>query len=306
MRQRGMQSALFQASETGYPALVGLGPTGAVTAALTRAASSGDVAETTAAIVQGMASQQAGEERRADGTSEELAGSADLPRRAVLVMAYAELSAATSNFAPSNIVGVGGFGCVYRSKPLLSLTQGVCLCAVKRLNAGIGRRGGGEVVDAATLAEVKKSVIKEVDLLGRCSAHPNLLPLLGYSLEQSSPPCLVFPLCVGGTLEDRLLKGSSAAQGRLLSLGWAREPLPLTWRARLSILRGAARALVHLHAHQLLHGDVKPSNILLDADGVARLADFGLAHMAKKREATSTGQSSFSTVKGTAEYLDPI
>ena len=298
MRQRGMQSALFQASETGYPALVGLGPTGAVTAVLTRAASSSDV--------QSMAPQQAGEERRADGTSEELAGSADLPRRAVLVMAYAELSAATSNFAPSNIVGVGGFGCVYRSKPLLSLTQGVCLCAVKRLNAGIGRRGGGEVVDAATLAEVKKSVIKEVDLLGRCSAHPNLLPLLGYSLEQSSPPCLVFPLCVGGTLEDRLLKGSSAAQGRLLSLGWAREPLPLTWRARLSILRGAARALVHLHAHQLLHGDVKPSNILLDADGVARLADFGLAHMAKKREATSTGQSSFSTVKGTAEYLDPI
>ena len=328
MRQRGMFSALEQTASTGQPAAVGLGPSGvAKTAELGRptgvavpqrvretAASqqpspavraASDTAEMTAAIAQSV-SQQADEERRADGTSDELAGSANLPRRTVLVMEYADLSAATSNFAPSNIVGVGGFGCVYRSEPLLSPTQGYCLCAVKRLNAGIGPRGGGEVVDAATLAEVKKSVIKEVDLLGRCSDHPNLLPLLGYSLEQSCPPCLVFPLCVGGTLEDRLLKRSSAAQSRLASLGWAREPLPLTWRMRLNILRGAARALVHLHAHQLLHGDVKPSNILLDAVGEARLADFGLAHMAKKREATSTGQSSFSAVKGTAEYLDPI
>ena len=249
-----------------------------------------DNAEMTPAIAQSLASQPA-EERPAN--------------RSVRVIAYAELSAATSNFAPSKIVGVGGFGSVYRSEPILSLTQGYCLCAVKRLNAGISQ-SEGKVVNAATLAEVKKSVIKEVDLLGRCTAHPNLLPLLGYSLEQSCPACLVFPLCVGGTLEDRLLKGSSAAQRRLASLGWAREPLPLTWRARLNILRGAARALVHLHAHQLLHGDVKPSNILLDAVGEARLADFGLAHMAKKREASSTGQSSFSTVKGTAEYLDPI
>jgi hypothetical protein len=254
-----------------------------------------DNAEITAVIAQSLASQQA-EERSAN--------------RSVGVITYAELSAATSNFAPSKIVGVGGFGSVYRSEPILSLrfaAQGVprTPCAVKRLNAGISQ-SEGKVVNAATLAEVKKSVIKEVDLLGRCTAHPNLLPLLGYSLEQSCPACLVFPLCVGGTLEDRLLKGSSAAQRRLASLGWAREPLPLTWRARLNILRGAARALVHLHAHQLLHGDVKPSNILLDAVGDARLADFGLAHMAKKREASSTGQSSFSTVKGTAEYLDPI
>ena len=286
MRQRGMFSPHNQANRAPRQHTVRVPaqpPPPAVRA-------TSDNAEVTTAIAQSLASQPA-EERPAN--------------RSVRVIAYAELSAATSNFAPSKIVGVGGFGSVYRSEPILSLTQGYCLCAVKRLNAGISQ-SEGKVVNAATLAEVKKSVIKEVDLLGRCTAHPNLLPLLGYSLEQSCPACLVFPLCVGGTLEDRLLKGSSAAQRRLASLGWAREPLPLTWRARLNILRGAARALVHLHAHQLLHGDVKPSNILLDAVGEARLADFGLAHMAKKREASSTGQSSFSTVKGTAEYLDPI
>jgi hypothetical protein len=330
MRQRGMFTALEQTNRaTGQLAVGGPGPTGVARAAtgvakaVTREARErpasqqpppavpavSDNAERTAAIAQSLASQQTDAEQRADGASDELAGSTNLPRREVRVMSYAELSTATSNFAPTNIVGVGGFGCVYRSEPLFSpiAIQGWSLCAVKRLNAGNGRQGGGkEVVDAATLAEVKKSVIKEVDLLGRCSAHPNLLPLLGYSLEQSRPACLVFPLCQGGTLEDRLLKGSSAAQGRLASLGWAREPLPLAWRARMNILRGVARALVHLHAHQLLHGDVKPSNILLNAGDEARLADFGLAHMAKKREATSTGQSSFSAVKGTAEYLDPI
>mgnify|MGYP006061950139 FL=1 len=100
-------------------------------------------------------------------------------------------------------------------------------------------------------------VLKEVALLGRCTPHANLLPLLGYCLEASRQPCLVYPLCAGGTLEDRLLL-TSAGFGRLAALGWAELPVPLTWLQRLTILRDAARALVHLHAQQpvLLHGDV--------------------------------------------------
>ena len=109
---------------------------------------------------------------------------------------------------------------------------------------------------------------------------------------------------------------------RLRALGWAATPDPLPWRARLCIMRDAARALAHLHAQTMLHGDVKPSNTLLDDLGVARLADFGLARMAKRHgeaaaaaaagggEAqpgpSSASVSSFSAVKGTAEYLDPI
>ena len=100
-------------------------------------------------------------------------------------------------------------------------------------------------------------VLKEVALLGRCTPHASLLPLLGYCLESSQQPCLVYPLCAGGTLEDRLLL-TSAGFGRLAALGWAELPVPLTWLLRLTILRDVARALVHLHAQQpvLLHGDV--------------------------------------------------
>ena len=101
---------------------------------------------------------------------------------------------------------------------------------------------------------------------------------------------------------------TSAAKGRLAALGWAEAPAPLSWRARLAILRDAARALSHLHAQSLLHGDVKPSNILLGGGGGgARLADFGLSRMAKTQEAPSGAtQASVSAVKGTAAFLDPI
>ena len=97
------------------------------------------------------------------------------------------------------------------------------------------------------------------------------VPLLGYCFEAAHAPCLVFPLCLGGTLEDRLMPHSAAARKRLSALGWAVPPAPLAWRVRLAALRDAARALAHLHAQRLLHGDVKPSNILLAVNPYERL-----------------------------------
>ena len=146
---------------------------------------------------------------------------------------------------------------------------------------------------------------KEVELLGKCEPHPNLLPLVAYSLDSGCPPCLCYPLCVGGTLEDRLMPKADAAKQRLRALGWAETPHSLQWRSRLAILRDAARALTHLHGQGMLHGDVKPSNILLTHSGAARLADFGLARMAK-RHAPDATVASVSAVKGTAAFLDPI
>ena len=151
--------------------------------------------------------------------------------------------------------------------------------------------------------------MKEVEWLKQCAPHANLLPLLGYCLEPMHAPCLVFPLCLGGTLEDRLMPHSAAAKTRLSALGWAEPPAPLVWRPRLAALRDATRALAHLHAQRLLHGDVKPSNILLDVDGSsARLADFGLARAAKRQESAASGATaaSVSGVKGSAAFLDPI
>ena len=60
----------------------------------------------------------------------------------------------------------------------------------------------------------------------------------------------------------------------------------------------------HLCAYHRMQ--IKPSNILLDARGEARLADFGLARVAKQRGGTDTTVASVSAVCGTAAFLDPI
>jgi serine/threonine protein kinase len=69
----------------------------------------------------------------------------------------------------------------------------------------------------------------------------------------------------------------------------------------------ARTATTYLCAYRLLcRMQVKPSNILLDVRGEARLADFGLARVAKQRASTDATVASFSAVCGTAAFLDPI
>jgi len=188
------------------------------------------------------------------------------------VLTYLELQTATGDFA--QVVGTGGFANVYRTEGALPSLPHHGPCAVKRLTTeadaaggrGGGRggergggRGGGRGVGRGGrgCGSVAMEVLKEVALLGRCTPHASLLPLLGYCLESSRQPCLVYPLCAGGTFEDRLLL-TGAGFDRLAALGWAEPPAPLPMLQRLTILRDAARALVHLHAQQpvLLHGDV--------------------------------------------------
>ena len=280
------------------------------------------------------------------------------PPAGPLVLTYLELQTATNNFAQA--VGTGGFASVYRTEGALPSLPHHGPCAVKRLTADVdtdlgGHGGGGRDGERGAgrgggrAGRGCSGVAREVALLGRCTPHASLLPLLGYCLEASRLPCLVYPLCEGGTLEDRLLL-TSAGFDRLAALGWAAPPAPLAWPHRLTILRDAACALAHLHAQQpvLLHGDVaapsegvavitdkmgwpaagrappeaqappppphqcayslqiKPSNILLDARGEARLADFGLARVAKQRAGTDATVASVSAVCGTAAFLDPI
>ena len=88
-------------------------------------------------------------------------------------------------------------------------------------------------------------LLTEVDLLSRCR-HECLMPLLGYCLAEEAP-CLVYPLARGGNLEDRLLGGPSAAE-RLRLLGFPTPPPPLTWLARVRIVRDVMRALDYLHS----------------------------------------------------------
>ena len=132
----------------------------------------------------------------------------------------------------------------------------------------------------------ERELMMEVQLLSSCS-HPNVLELLGHCLDARGS-CLVYPLARGGALcptcmsllevrdmpligvcvyagdlEARLLR-SPDSYTRLSLLGIALPPAPLTWRARLRIVRDIMRGLLYLHMPtatkpRVLHRDVVQS-----------------------------------------------
>jgi serine/threonine protein kinase len=92
--------------------------------------------------------------------------------------------------------------------------------------------------------------------------------------------CLVLELCTGGTLSERLACKAAVSN------------TPLTWQHRVQIALGIVSALEYLHAMtpQQIHRDLKTQNVLLDAQGVAKVADFGTVRDfdVKKGSATHT------------------
>jgi eukaryotic-like serine/threonine-protein kinase len=113
-------------------------------------------------------------------------------------------------------------------------------------------------------------------------SHPNICRL--YDLgEADGRPYIVFEYLPGGTLEDRLEPG---------------RPLPDAETARIA--SELAAALAYAHEHGVLHRDVKPSNVLFDEEGRAKLADFGIARIVDASTLTEAG-----TMLGTAAYISP-
>ncbi|XP_020577916.1 probably inactive leucine-rich repeat receptor-like protein kinase At3g28040, partial [Phalaenopsis equestris] len=108
--------------------------------------------------------------------------------------------------------------------------------------------------------------------------HPNLLAIKGYYFTPQIQ-LLITEFAAGGSLYSRLHGGSS----------------PLSWPERFHIALCTARALAHLHRAlrpPVIHYNVRPSNILLDANGEAKLADFGLNRLLRPRpDQPAVGQS---------------
>jgi serine/threonine-protein kinase len=113
-------------------------------------------------------------------------------------------------------------------------------------------------------------------------SHPNICALYDYG-EDGPGRYMVLEYLPGGTLEERL------ASGR-----------PLTDAETERIVREVAAGLAHAHDRGLVHRDLKPSNVLFDAEGRAKIADFGIVHMD-----AATGLTEAGTVMGTAAYISP-
>uniref|UniRef100_A0A0E0IMS3 Protein kinase domain-containing protein n=1 Tax=Oryza nivara TaxID=4536 RepID=A0A0E0IMS3_ORYNI len=185
-----------------------------------------------------------------------------------------ELLQATGNFSESNKLGEGGFGTVYWGRT----SKGVEI-AVKRLKAMTAK------------AEMEFAV--EVEILGRVR-HRNLLSLRGF-YAGGDERLIVYDYMPNHSLLTHLHPHRGTPSSH--------HHVPLEWPRRVAIAVGAAEGLSYLHheaSPHIIHRDIKASNVLLDAEFVPKVADFGFAKL------IPDGVSHLTTrVKGTLGYLAP-
>ncbi|XP_051144049.1 serine/threonine-protein kinase-like protein ACR4 [Andrographis paniculata] len=185
---------------------------------------------------------------------------------------YEELDRATGGFKEESIVGKGSFSSVFK----------------------------GVLMDGTTVA-VKKATVShncdgwtcfkmELDLLSRLN-HAHLLRLLGYC-EERDERLLVYEFMTNGSLYQHLHGPTKESKEQL------------DWMKRITIAVQASRGIEYLHGYAfppVIHRDIKSSNILIDAEYNAHVADFGLSLLGP-----TNGTSPLAELPaGTFGYLDP-
>ncbi|ONI04028.1 hypothetical protein PRUPE_6G297200 [Prunus persica] len=191
----------------------------------------------------------------------------------VKAFTFKEMTLATRNFDSSTQLGRGGYGKVYRG-----ILSDDTIVAIKRAEEGS--------------LQGEKEFLTEIELLSRLH-HRNLVSLVGYCDEEGEQ-MLVYEFMPNGTLRDWLCVTAKGS---------------LSFGTRLQIALGSAKGILYLHNEAnppIFHRDIKTTNILLDSNLMAKVADFGLSRLAPLQDDAGTGPSYVSTVvKGTPGYLDP-
>ncbi|VAI43929.1 unnamed protein product [Triticum turgidum subsp. durum] len=183
---------------------------------------------------------------------------------------FANIVKATNNFDKENIIGYGDYGLVYKAE----LPDGSKL-AIKKLN--------GEMF------LMEREFRAEVDALSMAQ-HENLVPLWGYCAQGNSR-LLIYSYMENGSLDDWLHNRDDDANSCL------------DWPTRLKIAQGASLGLSYIHdvcKPQIVHRDIKSSNILLDKEFKAYVADFGLARLILPNQTHVTTE-----LVGTTGYIPP-
>ncbi|CAL1389355.1 unnamed protein product [Linum trigynum] len=204
---------------------------------------------------------------------------ADSALKHFVMVSFKDLYQGTNGFSSENLIGSGGFGTIYKGV----LEQMETPVAVKVLN---------NIQDK----KAHKSLLAECNALKNVR-HRNLVRILTYcsSLDHKGNDfkALVFEFMPNGSLEE-----------------WLHSDRNLTLIHRLNIAVDVASGLHYLHhlsGTPIVHCDLKPSNVLLDADMIAHVGDFGLARILSTDTSNSPSQSKSSTIgiKGTIGYAPP-
>ncbi|WCJ33595.1 Leucine-rich repeat transmembrane protein kinase [Euphorbia peplus] len=184
-----------------------------------------------------------------------------------ITFSYSELKMATKDFNPSNQVGEGGYGPVYKG----TLSDGREV-AVKQLSLASHQGNDQFITEIATISAVQ---------------HRNLVKLYGCCIE-GNRRLLVYEYLENKSLDKALFEENG---------------LHLDWGTRFNICVGVARGLAYLHEEsrpRIVHRDVKASNILLDSELCPKISDFGLAKLYDEKHTHISTR-----IAGTIGYIAP-
>ncbi|XP_058758538.1 putative serine/threonine-protein kinase [Vicia villosa] len=199
-----------------------------------------------------------------------------------LKISMEELSRATNDFSPDHIVGDGSFGLVYKAR----LSNGAVV-AVKKLSADAFQGFREFAAEMETLSKLR---------------HQNIVKIRGY-WASGAERLLVYEFIEKGNLDQWLHEPSPPTPpNNDVSSSTDLIRSPLSWETRVNIMRGVAHGLCYLHGLEkpIIHRDIKASNVLLDSDFQAYIADFGLARRMDKSHSHVSTQ-----VAGTTGYMPP-
>ncbi|XP_042979885.1 U-box domain-containing protein 33-like isoform X5 [Carya illinoinensis] len=189
-----------------------------------------------------------------------------------------EIKKATQNFHESLKIGGGGYGNIYKGN-LHQIEVAIKRPHSQSLHSNYPRQGPAEFqMEVRVLSHLR---------------HPNLVRLIGSCPEEF---VLIYEYLPNGSLEDRLKCRDKSP--------------PLLWKTRIRIAAELCSVLVYLHSrapHSIVHGDLKPSNILLDANLVSKLSDFGICRMLCHDQCSNNNTTlcHITVPKGTPGYVDP-